>query len=321
MSMTVTLNNIIQLISDLVWPTVVVIAFVKFHKPLSLFLEELGRRATRISVFQFSVELPAASEFRPDWKVGPFDSDLRHSTSADQLMSGVATLFEQFRDDKALDYAVIDLGIGKEWLTSRVFIFALMLERMRSLRCIVFLETSGNVRRRFLGIASPNKVRWAIAQRYSWLECAFAQAYSQINNYRIMSVQGALDPQAAKDLVRHFLEQIQGPEPGPGMDASEWIALRDPTGTQPRWEHAKWFDGASLERELYSILDDSCIPISPDVPTDEQVQAILRRKGPFVALVEEGGRFKSLVDRQALLDQVTERLVTTVLNAQKPTKE
>lgn len=136
-----------------------------------------------------------------------------------------------------------------------------------------------------------------------------------------MSVQGALDPQAAKDLVRHFLEQIQGPELGPGMDASKWIALRDPTGTQPRWEHAKWFDGASLERELYSILDDSCIPISPDVPSAEQVQAILRRKGPFVALVEEGERFKSLVNRQALLDQVTERLVTTVLNAQKPTKE
>ncbi|SRR6266487_726655 len=313
------LKDFIQLIKDLVWPTVVVIALVAFRKPLSLFLEELGRRATKFSVFQFSVELPTASEFKPDWRVYAGSlSDLRQSTSADQLVSASAALFEQFKDDEVLDYVVMDLGMGKEWLTSRLFIFALMLERMRSLRCIVFLETSGNVRRRFLGTASPNKVRRALVQRYPWLESAFAMAYSQINGYQIMPVQGALDPKEAKKLVRLFLDNIQKPALEPGPNSSEWVPLSTPSQTP--WEHAKWLDGASLERELYGVLDDSCAPTLLDAPAAKQVQAVLRRKGAFVALVEEGGRFKSLVDRQALLNQVTERLVA-ILDDQAPTKE
>ena len=101
-------------------------------------------------------------------------------------------------------------------------------------------------------------------------------------------------------------------------NSSEWITLSTPTPTA--WEHAKWLDGASLERELYGVLDDSCAPTLLDAPAAKQVQAVLRRKGAFVALVEEGGRFKSLVDRQALLDQVTERLVA-ILDDQGPTKE
>jgi hypothetical protein len=34
------------------------------------------------------------------------------------------------------------------------------------------------------------------------------------------------------------------------------------------------------------------------------MEAILRREGPLVALVEEERRFKRLVDRQALLERV-----------------
>ena len=72
-------------------------------------------------------------------------------------------LFEQLEDvDEALDYLAIDLGTGR-WLTSRLFIFAIMLQRMRDLRCFVFLAQEGDEGGRFLGTASPDKVRWALA--------------------------------------------------------------------------------------------------------------------------------------------------------------
>ncbi len=40
-----------------------------------------------------------------------------------------------------LDYIVVDLEVGKKWLTSRLFIFTLLLKRLRGLRCVVFLGT------------------------------------------------------------------------------------------------------------------------------------------------------------------------------------
>ena len=81
--------------------------------------------------------------------------------------------------DGDYDYAVFDLGDGWRWLTSRLFIFATMLERMRGLRCCVFFESSGRVSKRFLGTAEPAAVRWAFAHRYPWLNPAFADAYAK----------------------------------------------------------------------------------------------------------------------------------------------
>jgi hypothetical protein len=75
-------------------------------------------------------------------------------TSAPEELS---KFFEE--GDEAFDYAVFDLGDGRKWLTSRLFVFATMLERMRGIRCCVFLESSGVVEKRFVATASPNAVR------------------------------------------------------------------------------------------------------------------------------------------------------------------
>lgn len=119
-----------------------------------------------------NLELSKASEQKLDWLWtsthygGRFD--LRKITPASELIvftSDSFDIFWQFKDDETFDYAVIDLGKGQEWLTSRLYIFAIMLERMRGLRCFVFLETKDEIDQRFLGIASPREVRWALARR------------------------------------------------------------------------------------------------------------------------------------------------------------
>jgi hypothetical protein len=98
-------------------------------------------------------------------------------------------------------------------LTSRLFIFAVMLQRMRGLRCLVFLETSGGIRRRFMGMAPPGAVLWSLAMRYPWLEWALANEYSRVLAYNeIRSVHGAPESDVANQVVAAFLEELQQTE-------------------------------------------------------------------------------------------------------------
>jgi hypothetical protein len=130
------------------------------------------------------------------------------------------------------------------------------------------------------------------------LEEAFAKAYSGLTG-KIQCVYGAMQTTDAAELVTAFLREIQK-EP-PSEDDPEWTLVSQ-DGGQPYWEHAKRLDGARLERVLHDFLLTSSTTESLDSAPDERVKAVLRRQGPFVALVDESGRFKSLVDRQALLE-------------------
>jgi hypothetical protein len=296
------MNQIVELVKALAWPMVFVGALVGFRKPLQQLIAQLGQRATKLSVFNLSVELSTIPEFAPAWS-GPHLSDVRQLSSADEFSSGAMALFEQIRAEGSSDYAVIDLGKGQQWLTSRLFIFAIMLERMRGLRCLVFVEETGNVRRRFLGSASPNDVRWALARRYSYLETAFLKACSEKENLEIRSPQGALDPWVATEVVNAFLKQIQSDLLPPDADPEDWITI----GQRALWERARWIDGGRFERLFRDILLESWVKESPDASPSERVRAILRRPGSVVAVVDGECRFKSLVDRMALLEEAASR--------------
>jgi hypothetical protein len=301
--------NIIDLVRVVAWPVVVVMAVLLLRKPLSSFLEGMGQRATKLSVFQFAVELSEVPQVTPDWSgPGPFLLDVRQPTPAAQFQSGTMALFQQIRDESASDYAVIDLGEGDKWVTSRLFIFAVMLRRMRGLRCFVFLETSDGVRRRFVGMAPPSVVRWSLAMRYPWLESALANAYSTMlaempDDDKIRSVHGALEPVWASRLAMIFLEDIQQAEDPPAQDNTKWAKVKGPQGSQ-MWEHARWLDGASLQRVLGHGIETPWVPDSPDAPVDERAKMVLRREGPYVAVVEEGKVFRTLIDRHTLVEQV-----------------
>ena len=302
-------DSVVGLVEAVVWPVVAGAALIKYHRSLSGFLDGISHRVTKVSFFQVAFELSEAREFAPAWS-GPSLADVRQLTPADEFSSGAMALFEQMAGSTVYDYAVIDLGEGDQWLTSRLFIFAIMLQRQRGLRCFVFLETTAGVRRRFLGTAPPDRVRWALARRYPWLEQAFAEAYAEGVAQHTLSMRGGLEPPwAATQLVAAFLRRIQEKDApaASGSDSAEWVTMKDPGGHLLR-EHAKWLTGARLERVLGSTLQASWVPDSPDAPPAEQARAVLRRQGAFVAVVEEGRRFRSLVDRQALLEQAATRL-------------
>ena len=150
-------------------------AVLVFRKPLLQLGRAIGERATKLSVFNVGIELlPAATP-----SAGTTLEDIQHEPSPAQIHDSSRILFQQVQYNTPADYAVIDLGEGREWLTTRLFIGAVMLRRMRGLECFVFLETAMNVDRRFVAVADARQLRWALARRYPWLEVAFARAYAE----------------------------------------------------------------------------------------------------------------------------------------------
>jgi hypothetical protein len=87
---------------------------------------------------------------------------------------------ELFNSLKALsrwDYLLVDIEEGHFWLTSRLFIFSLLLRRVRGLRCVVVVETAKGLSRRLLGITTPEQLGQVLAGRFPWFNDALAEAF------------------------------------------------------------------------------------------------------------------------------------------------
>jgi hypothetical protein len=121
----------------------------------------------------------------------------------------------------------------------------------------------------------------------------------------IVSGCGALSPHQARSLAEIFLTN-----PNIWQDAipdgnATWAKIAH-EGRQPYWEHANWIDVAWIKKrdKIIKQDDNAFIKSNPDKSEIEQAQAILRRKGPFIAIVSEERQFKDLVDRHRLLENV-----------------
>ncbi len=112
--------------------------------------------------------------------------------------------------------------------------------------------------------------------------------------------------------MQSYLQKIQQ-NSAPTTDESDWVKL----GTQETWEHAKWIDSPRLERVLHAFLDDSWILDAPDAISSEPTKAVLRRRGSFVASLDQDKKFKSLVDRQALLELLAQRFAAATESESK----
>jgi hypothetical protein len=232
-----------------------------------------------------------------------FQTDVSPDALPAQLGPGIVSssyvmdLLNRIQGEGVVDYAIIDLGSGTSWLTTRLFIFAILLRRMRSLRAFVLVETREGIEKRFLGVKSPEAVRFSLAREYPWLERAFANAYAATPNLTIRSESGALEPHAAGTVVERFIhdESIQS-KARPQDD--EWIQLSSGTS-----EHARWINRSLIER-LFGVSPlQSSVEDVDDLTSTQRTAAILACHGPFVALVDKDRRFKALVDRNALLER------------------
>ena len=267
------MRDLIELIRVISWPVLVVGVLVAFYRPLTRFLRDVGKRATKLSAFHIELELASLQE----GQIGPLTTQIRELRQPGQMVSSLFDLLERLKGD-SMDYVVIDLGDGMQWLTSRLFIFAVILERMRDLKCFVFVRSSPETPSVFLGTAVPARVRWSLAQRFPGLERALATAYAGAiaqnpeHLQLIYSTSGALDTNTAINLVTNFLNLIQIPGTAPG-----YIPLEE-AGTS---ERAEWINAANLEQYLGSVLQLSWVDASPHRSRSQRFEAILRCQGSF----------------------------------------
>jgi len=199
-------------------------------------------------------------------------------------------------------------------LTSRLFIGAIMLKRMRGVGCIVFVGPVGTIERKVFAISEIARVRWILAQNYPWLEAAFVRAYAEAltgvpapSNWQVHSAQeaistaqGGIAPPMAVALVRRFIEIVQDQPAAPDQSWADLDANRK--------KHASWIAQPLLERLLSAEGIEPWDYEAPDEPRDRRTKAVLRKRVPFVALLNRNGQFARLIDRSALIEEVVSRL-------------
>lgn len=306
---------VVDVVKALAWPIVAAFALYLLRRPLVEFVGQLARRAKKVSVFEVSVELATLPELQPSWSVG--DVDARRLTSSQIFDSASQTLFQEILKPAHADYAIVDLRSGQAWLTSRLFIFSLILGEVTGLRAFVFLESTASTRRKFLGVATPSNVRRALGRRYPWLEEAYARALSgqylnvpqpqpetqggsRLSNQPFpLTLAGSW--QVSK-FVQQFVENLQRQIDPPEHERRSYLEI----DTVPQtWERTHWIDGERLERDLVGVLEYAWVNESLDSPQSLVSEAIIRRNASFVALVDSDRRFVGLVDRYALLTQIS----------------
>jgi hypothetical protein len=324
---TAAVDPTIELVKALAWPIVALLIAAIFRRPISVFVSAIGSRITKLSLFKVELELVPATAATST----PLLDDIRTATSSVELSDSSRTMQEQLQSVTPADFAIIALGAGQEWLTSRLYIAAVMMERMRGIQAFVFVERAPSTERRLVAVASVRQLRWALARRYPWLEAAWARSSLSVFPPQfppaaqalpagacwlpdprtlvmpqpvITSDTGALEPWQARQIVSSFIESLQQTVPPvPPAKLAEWVLLKGSTSERATY----------VTRELLaSLLPQHAFGVWTDALRDssrgQRTRAVLRRAADFVALVEGDREFTRLANRRALLEDIAASL-------------
>jgi hypothetical protein len=310
--------DIAALASAILYPLVLLIIFILFRKEIPTLIKSLSGRLTGLSFAGFSLDLAKAEAFSPNW-VAQGALDLRQKAEAANVNDSTAGNFREILETPGeVDYVVINLGHGKEWLASRLYIMSIIFENRKGIKGIVFLESTKDTRKKYIGWAEPQKVRWAFANQFPWFEKAYSEAYSIIldQGAKIVNHKGRLgysyDPNSSSSsitLLENFLKKIQSPPENPPVteEEKEWVNLPsghlNPTNTQ---EHTSWLDAESLETLLDKVLITGTI--NPGKQSSEEIEKQVKKAlisaQQFIAVVNEEKQFSYLVKQEKLLKQL-----------------
>ncbi len=318
--------DVATLVGSLMWPAVAVFVIIKFGQSIAEFCTNvILPRLKKVSLGGFSVELGEGTELRLADDPSLL-SVLQGGSAAMVNDSTVRTFTMQVLAPGRADYAVLDLGEGRAWLTSRLYILAVVLRRMRAIQAFVFVQSSANLPAKFVGVGDTGSIRWALAERYPMYEYALAEAERDIWGFanrlppgappgasgraRVVNLQGRLETaddvgeHPAVVLVREFLRRIQTDTP-PLSEAS-WQRLGSSNITQ---EYAEWVSAGWVEQMLAGSL--STVAISKKATSDEADAELTRRlteaPSKWTAIVGPNEKFEQLVDTDRIAKQIAQK--------------
>ena len=322
--------SVVELVKALAWPIVALVIAGGFRRPIAQFVGALGSRITKLSLFKVELELVPASAAT----ITPLLDDIRTATNPAAISDSSRMMLEQVQSGTPADYALVSLGQGEEWLTSRLYIAAVMMERMRGVKAFVFVERTSTTERRFVAVAPVRQLRWALSRRYPWLEAAWLRGLVSLYpagppanvpalpvgakwppdprtlampQPLIVSDTGSFEASRARQLVSGLIESLQRDSipavPPQPLSNGEWVTLRETTQ-----ERATWVTRELLGSLLPQSAFDAWANGMRDAPRARRTRAVLRGAAPFIALLEGDREFSRLVNRQALLEEIAASL-------------
>jgi hypothetical protein len=337
-------NAWVSYMTALAWPIATLAIAVAFRRPLADLLTGMSTRITKLSVFKVEFELSVVPTPAPTALL----DEVRDMTVPAKLNDSYPTTLQQelFGDQGSIakaDFAVINLGSGTSWLTSRLFIAAAMLEKIRDIKVIVFLENTPTTQRRFVAIADVRELIRALGKRYPWLEVALARANlkplcSGYGPSNAKAPDGAvwlpdpltyqphayLDQDRNAKVVNEFIGSLQersavGTHPSAVLPTENPMEKKNENLKQEeeeeeeetfvmlrygRRERSAWVTRDLLVALLPEEAFDLWADAGRDAPPICRSRAVLRRAAPFVALVQGDREYWRLTNRTTLLEQI-----------------
>jgi len=324
-----TIFDIAATASAILWPAVIIVFLVLYREKLPNLLKRITSRINSVEFAGISIELAKAKEYEHEWSMAPGALDLRHKATAIEVSDSTArTFISQLFEEATADYASVNLGQGREWLTSRLYIMSILFPQMKGIKCFVFFENDINAKRKYVGWVNAKHMRWMLSIKYPWLEAAFAEAYAVVMTGRdpkdpgyngnpsvVVSETGRIaypvnlkDIGASIDLLKAFLlriQQIISPLPG---QTSEWVNLDDQSIT---WEHAEWLTPEKTETIFGRNFTPTSVRISEvrGKSNDTKLKLFLETQSEYVAVVDDNNQLEYLVKRNILLHQMAQTVV------------
>lgn len=307
-------NVAVDVLQALTWPVVALVAIVLLRPHLGRALEAIGGRTTKVSVLNIlALDLAPAPVAALDWRV-QYDTgliDLRQLTSANVFDSYANSLFEQLLAPTPAEVAVINLGKGNKWLTSRLYMFAILLEQQRGVRCLVFTETRDGITNRLLGLANPEVVWRALAAEDPELVNAYERALRGALGrvgWKPLAPRARLDPRQASMVARLFLDDIQRRARPPKQVERYWQSFTSDGATM--WERTSWIDPRDLPGDLDEVIDRTAFVVeNRNTRPAGRVRDVLLHRSQLVAIVDEHRRYEYIVDRAAMLDDAVRQIL------------
>ena len=175
--------DVAAMLGAFLWPVVLLIVLLLYRKEIPKLTEAVLRRVNKFAFAGIEVQLAEVKTIEPAWG-GPSSSVDRQRAEPFTAIKEQRKIQQAFPvcDAPQSEIAEVDLGQGEDWLSSRLYIMAILFARYKGVQALVFLDTALGVTRRYVGWADADVFRWALARRYPWLECAYARAYSKIQN-------------------------------------------------------------------------------------------------------------------------------------------
>lgn len=180
--MTTILPEITSLVGTIVWPLVLIVVVWIYRRQIPAVANAVGQRISRLSFAGAAVEFTTASEAPADAVSGVTAFIDARTTGAIASSAGpndAGSSMQAAIYTTDADFVKINLRAGDGWLTSRLYLFSLILAAAHVKR-LVFVAHTQRGPETFVGTAEPRAVADRLGHRYGWLDFAFVDAQTAV---------------------------------------------------------------------------------------------------------------------------------------------